>query len=219
MGTETIPRADVIVGPGNSYVAEAKRQLCGAIGIDSFAGPSEVLIICDDTADAEWVAADLLAQAEHDEQAQSIALSPSAAFLQEVAEALTRRIEQEPRQAVIRHSLAARGALIVAADMAECCRIANDLAAEHLQVMCAEAEAVAAKIRHAGGIFVGAYSSVPLGDYGAGPNHVLPTAGVRDLPHRWACGILLNTPAFFARLLRAPKPRQKPPPSLLRSKV
>ena len=177
LGTETIPRADVIVGPGNSYVAEAKRQLCGAIGIDSFAGPSEVLIICDDVADAEWVAADLLAQAEHDEQAQSIALSPSADFLQQVAEALTRRIEQEPRQAVIRHSLAARGALIVAADMAECCRIADDIAAEHLQVMCAEAETVASKIRHAGGIFVGAYSSVPLGDYGAGPNHVLPTAG------------------------------------------
>ncbi|MDM5146946.1 histidinol dehydrogenase [Candidatus Persebacteraceae bacterium Df01] len=176
LGTDTVPRADVIVGPGNAYVAEAKRQLCGIVGIDSLAGPSEVLIVCDDTANPEWVAADMLAQAEHDERAQCITVSPDAALLNQVAAALVRQLETAPRAAIARHSLVSRGALITAANIGECCQLANDIAAEHVQVMCADAPAVAANIHNAGGLFIGAYSCVPLGDYGAGPNHVLPTA-------------------------------------------
>ena len=175
-GTETVARADVIVGPGNVYVAEAKRQLCGQIGIDSLAGPSEVLIVCDETANPDWVAADMLAQAEHDRHAQSIAISPNASFLDEVAAAMATQIQQQPRADIIAQSLASRGALITAKDMVACCQIANEIAAEHVQVMCADAVNVASQIHHAGGIFIGEYSCVPLGDYGAGPNHVLPTA-------------------------------------------
>lgn len=175
-GTSTIARADVIAGPGNAFVAEAKRQLYGHIGVDSLAGPSEVLIISDDTTDPNWVAADMIAQAEHAADAQSIALSPSERHLQAVAAALGEQIPQQPRARIIGESLATRGALIVAANIAACCRIANDIAAEHVQVMCADASAVAEQIDNAGGLFIGAHACVPLGDYGAGPNHVLPTA-------------------------------------------
>ena len=175
-GTPTIPRADVIVGPGNAFVAEAKRQLCGCIGIDSLAGPSEVLIIADNTANPLWVAADMLAQAEHDIDAQSILISPSREHVEQVAMAIAAQIAKQPRAALIAQSLAARGALIIARDIEDCCRIADDIAAEHVQIMCAKAPEVAARLRHAGGIFIGAHSSVALGDYGAGPNHILPTA-------------------------------------------
>lgn len=177
LGTETVRRADVVVGPGNAFVAEAKRQLYGYVGIDSPAGPSEVLIICDDSANPEWVAADMLAQAEHDKDAQSIAVSPSRRHLDEVAAALKTQTARQGRAAVIAESLAARGALILAPDIGRCCEIANQIAAEHVQIMCKDADAAAAKIRNAGGLFIGAHSAVALGDYGAGPNHILPTAG------------------------------------------
>ena len=176
-GTETIPRADVAVGPGNAYVAEAKRQLAGRVGVDSLAGPSELLIVGDRATNAEWAAADMLAQAEHDEHAQSIAVSPSAEFLDKLEKALAKQLAGQPREKIIRHSLSERGALIWAKDMDACCQIADEIAAEHLQVMCANAAKVASRIRNAGGIFIGAFSSAALGDYGAGPNHVLPTAG------------------------------------------
>ena len=177
LGTETIRRADVVAGPGNAFVAEAKRQLYGYVGIDSPAGPSEVLIISDDSAPPEWVAADMLAQAEHDTDAQSIAVSPSRRHLDEVENALKVRAAQQPRAAVIAESLAARGALILAPNIGRCCEIANEIAAEHVQVMCEDAAAAAENIRNAGGLFIGAHSGVALADYGAGPNHILPTAG------------------------------------------
>lgn len=176
-GTESVPRADVIAGPGNAYFAEAKRQLCGQIGVDSLAGPSEVLIVSDDSVSAEWVAADVAAQAEHDSLAQSIVVSPSRRHLDEVAAALAKQIPAQPRAEIIAESLSARGALIFAPDMDACVRIADEIAAEHVQVMCENAEAVAARIRRAGGIFIGAHSPAPFGDYGAGPNHILPTGG------------------------------------------
>ncbi|MGI9307557.1 MAG: histidinol dehydrogenase [Gammaproteobacteria bacterium] len=176
-GTETIRRADVVAGPGNAFVAEAKRQVFGYAGIDSPAGPSEVVIISDDSTAPEWVAADMLAQAEHDANAQSIAISPSRAHLDKVAESLAAQTARQPRAKIIAESLAARGALITAPTIARCCEIANDIAPEHAQVMCENAEETARRICNAGGLFVGAYSSVALGDYGAGPNHILPTAG------------------------------------------
>ena len=176
LGTETIPRADVIVGPGNAFVAEAKRQLYGEVGIDSLAGPSEVLIICDESADPKWVAADMMAQAEHDAIAQSIAISPCPEHLEQVAAALAAETPRQPRAELIAESLSSRGALISAPDMEVCCRIADEIAAEHVQIMCANADTVAAQIHNAGGVFIGAHSCVALGDYGAGPNHVLPTA-------------------------------------------
>ncbi len=176
LGTASIPQADVIVGPGNAYVAEAKRQLAGRAIFDAPAGPSEVLIISDGSAPAEWVAADMMAQAEHDEMAQSIAVSHDEEHLQAVEEALRRLLPTAKRADIIRHSLAARGALILARDIADCCRIADVIAAEHVQVMCHEAEAIADNVRNAGCIFIGAHSCVPLGDYCAGTNHVLPTA-------------------------------------------
>lgn len=177
LGTETIRRADVVAGPGNAFVAEAKRQLYGYVGIDSPAGPSEVLIISDGSVSPEWVAADMLAQAEHAEDAQSIAVSPDGRHLDEVEAALKEQTARQPRAEIIAKSLAARGALILAPDIRRCCEIANRAAAEHVQVMCRDAESAAENIRNAGGLFVGAHSCVPLGDYGAGPNHILPTAG------------------------------------------
>lgn len=176
-GTETMPAADVIVGPGNSYVAEAKRQLAGVTGFDSYAGPSEVLIISDGSAPADWLAADMAAQAEHDEDAQSIAVSADAAHLQAVEDALAARLPSMPRAEIVRASLSRRGALILARDGEECIRIAEQIAPEHLQIMTKDADAVASRIRNAGGVFVGEHSCVPLGDYAAGPNHVLPTGG------------------------------------------
>ncbi len=176
-GTATIPRVDKIVGPGSAYVAAAKRQVFGAVGIDMLAGPSEILVICDGQTPAEWVAWDLFSQAEHDEQAQSLLLSPDPRCLDAVAAAMTRCLAATPRQAVIRAALARRGALIEVRDLAEACALANAIAPEHLELSVADPEAWLPHIRHAGAIFLGRYASESLGDYCAGPNHVLPTSG------------------------------------------
>ena len=177
-GTGAIPKVDKIVGPGNRYVAEAKRQLFGIVGIDSVAGPSEGLIISDGSISPQWVAWDLIAQAEHDADAQSILISPDAAHLSQVACAMDRHLETTPRAAIIAQSLQNRGALIHVADLAQACAVANDIASEHLQIMSADMSVCRdclAQIRHAGSIFLGAHSPIVIGDYGAGPNHVLPT--------------------------------------------
>jgi histidinol dehydrogenase len=175
-GTQTIPQVDKIVGPGNAYVAAAKRRVFGVVGIDMIAGPSEILVIADDTANPDWVAMDLFSQAEHDEVAQSILLSPSAALLDRVAAAIARLLPQQPRRAVIAASLANRGALIEVADLAEACAIANRIAPEHMELAVADPDALVPLIRNAGAMFLGHYTSESLGDYCAGPNHVLPTA-------------------------------------------
>ena len=179
-GTDTIPRVDKIVGPGNAFVAEAKRRVFGQVGIDMIAGPSEILIIADGSTPADWVAMDLFSQAEHDELAQSILLCPSAQYIREVQSAIDRLITEMPRAEVIRTSLQNRGILIQTRDMADACAIANRIAPEHLEISVADtaqANAYAEQIRHAGAIFIGAYTSESLGDYCAGPNHVLPTSG------------------------------------------
>ncbi|MGG4775654.1 histidinol dehydrogenase [Paenalcaligenes sp. Me52] len=175
-GTQTIQPVDKIVGPGNAYVAEAKRRVFGIVGIDMIAGPSEILIIADGSTPAEWVAMDLFSQAEHDELAQSILLCPDAAYLDKVEAAIAELITTMPREAIIRQSLKDRGALILVRDMDEACNVANHIAAEHLEISTLEPERWAQKIRHAGAIFMGHYSSESLGDYCAGPNHVLPTS-------------------------------------------
>ena len=175
-GTQTIQPVDKIVGPGNAYVAEAKRRVFGVVGIDMIAGPSEILIIADGSTPAEWVAMDLFSQAEHDELAQSILLCPDPAYLDAVEAAIATLITTMPREAIIRQSLQDRGALILVRDMDEACHVANHIAAEHLEISTLEPERWAAKIRHAGAIFMGHYSSESLGDYCAGPNHVLPTS-------------------------------------------
>lgn len=176
-GTESVPRVDKIVGPGNVYVAEAKRQLFGEVGIDMVAGPSEILVISDGSTPADWVAMDLFSQAEHDEAAQALLLSPDAAHLDEVQKCMERVLPGMPRQAVISASLAARGALIQTRDLDEACTLANRIAPEHLELSVENAEAWLPKLRHAGAIFLGRWSSEAIGDYCAGPNHVLPTAG------------------------------------------
>ena len=175
-GTETVPAVDKVVGPGNRYVAAAKRRVFGVVGIDMVAGPSEILVICDGGTDPDWIAMDLFSQAEHDEVAQAILVSPDAAFLDRVAAAIERLLPQMPRRAVIAASLADRGALIHVRDLDEACEIANRIAPEHLELSVADPEACAARIRHAGAMFLGRYSSEALGDYCAGPNHVLPTS-------------------------------------------
>jgi histidinol dehydrogenase len=175
-GTETVPAVDKIVGPGNAYVAAAKRRVFGAVGIDMVAGPSEILVICDGATDPDWIAMDLFSQAEHDEDAQAILVSPDAAFLDRVAASVDRQLGDMPRRDVIRASLAKRGALIHVRDLAEACDIANRVAPEHLELSVREPEKWLDRIRHAGAIFVGPYSSESLGDYCAGPNHVLPTS-------------------------------------------
>jgi len=175
-GTASIAQVDKVVGPGNAYVAAAKRRVFGTVGIDMVAGPSEILIICDGTTPADWIAMDLFSQAEHDELAQAILLCPDAAFLDQVQEAIGRLMPAMPRAAIIGASLRARGALIHVKDLDEACRIANDIAPEHLEISTANAPHWADKIRHAGAIFMGRYSSEALGDYCAGPNHVLPTS-------------------------------------------
>ncbi len=175
-GTATIPRVDKIVGPGNIYVATAKRLVFGAVGIDMIAGPSEVVIVSDGSADPEWIAMDLFAQAEHDENAQSLLLTPDRAHLAAVAAAIDKLLPGMERRAIIARSLAARGALIVTRNLDEAIEIANRLAPEHLELSIADPEPWLAKVRHAGAIFVGHYSAEVLGDYCAGPNHVLPTA-------------------------------------------
>jgi histidinol dehydrogenase len=174
-GTQTVPCVDKIVGPGNAYVAEAKRQVFGQVGIDMIAGPSEILVICDGKTNPDWIAMDLFSQAEHDELAQAILLTPDAKFIEAVQASIDRLIEDMPRKAVIRTSMENRGALIQVKDLSEACEIASTIAAEHLEVSTDEPERWAEKIRHAGAIFLGRYASESLGDYCAGPNHVLPT--------------------------------------------
>jgi histidinol dehydrogenase len=175
-GTATVPAVDKIVGPGNAYVAAAKRRVFGAVGIDMVAGPSEILVICDGATDPDWIAMDLFSQAEHDEAAQAILLSPDATFLDRVAASIDRQLATMPRREVIRASLANRGALIATRDLAEACEIANRIAPEHLELSVRDPEPLLERIRHAGAIFVGPYSSESVGDYCAGPNHVLPTS-------------------------------------------
>lgn len=175
-GTGTVPRVDKIVGPGNEYVAAAKRRVFGVVGIDMVAGPSEILVICDGKTDPDWIAMDLFSQAEHDELAQAILLSPDAAFIDAVAESIARQLETMPRKAVIRVSLENRGALIKVQDLDEACAIANYIAPEHLELSVEHPQKWVEKIQHAGAIFLGRYTSEALGDYCAGPNHVLPTS-------------------------------------------
>lgn len=175
-GTETIPQVDKIVGPGNIYVATAKQLVFGQVGIDMIAGPSEVLVVCDDTVDPDWVAMDLFAQAEHDELAQSIMLTDSEDTRDNVLASIKKLLPEMSRKAIIEKALANVGALIVA-DKSQHADIINRIAPEHLQLMCADAKALCDKVRHAGAIFIGRFSAESLGDYCAGPNHVLPTAG------------------------------------------
>ncbi len=174
-GTQTVPAVDKICGPGNAYVAAAKRRVFGAVGIDMVAGVSEVLIIADSSAHADWVAMDLFAQAEHDELAQAILVTPDAALLDAVAQSALRQIAELPRGKIIAASFANRGALIKVRDLEEACAVANRIAPEHLELAVADPQALLPRIRHAGAIFMGHASSESLGDYCAGPNHVLPT--------------------------------------------
>ncbi len=175
-GTQTIAQVDKITGPGNAYVAAAKRRVFGVVGIDMVAGPSEILIVCDGSTEPDWIAMDLFSQAEHDEMAQSILLCPDAAYLDKVAASIERQIKDMPRRDIIRASLDGRGALIQVRDLDEACAIVNRIAPEHLELSVENAKALLPKIRHAGAIFMGKYSSEALGDYCAGPNHVLPTS-------------------------------------------
>jgi histidinol dehydrogenase len=176
-GTKSIPRVDKIVGPGNAYVAEAKRQVFGEVGIDMVAGPSEILVIADGSAPADWVAMDLFSQAEHDESAQAILLSPNEKYLDAVAASIGNLIDEMPRRAVIQASLKGRGALIWTRDLEEACALANRIAPEHVELMVENPEAWLPKLTRAGAVFLGQWTSEALGDYCAGPNHVLPTAG------------------------------------------
>lgn len=175
-GTATIPQVDKIVGPGNIYVATAKRMVFGAVGIDMIAGPSEILVVCDGLTDPDWIAMDLFSQAEHDEDAQAILVSPDATFIQAVQASMERLVQTMPRQTIIATSLTARGALIQVQDMAEAVKVANYIAPEHLELSVADPQVLLKDIRHAGAIFMGRYTAEALGDYCAGPNHVLPTS-------------------------------------------
>jgi histidinol dehydrogenase len=175
-GTKTIPSVDKIVGPGNAYVATAKRRVFGIVGIDMIAGPSEILVLCDGSSNPDWVAMDLFSQAEHDEQAQSILLCPDEAFIEQVQASINKLLPEMPRAKVIEASLTNRALLIQVKDMPEACEIANAIAAEHLEICAVDPRKWADQIRHAGAIFMGNYTSESLGDYCAGPNHVLPTA-------------------------------------------
>ena len=176
-GTETIPKVDKIVGPGNIYVATAKKMVFGVVGIDMIAGPSEILVVCDGKTDPDWIAMDLFSQAEHDEDAQSILISPDLAFIKDVKASMERLIETQSRKDIIKASLEGRGAFIHVETMDEAMDIANVVAAEHLELSIDEPEKWAEKIRHAGAIFMGRHTPEALGDYCAGPNHVLPTSG------------------------------------------
>ena len=176
-GTATIPKVDKITGPGNAYVASAKKRVFGTVGIDMIAGPSEILVLADGSTPADWVAMDLFSQAEHDELAQSILLCPDAAYIDAVQAAIDRLLPSMPRREIIAKSLNDRGALILTRDMAEACAISNRIAPEHLEVSSREPQRWEPLLRHAGAIFLGAYTSESLGDYCAGPNHVLPTSG------------------------------------------
>ena len=176
-GTDTIPRVDIITGPGNAYVATAKRMVYGIVGIDMIAGPSEILVVCDGKTDPDWIAMDLFSQAEHDEDAQSILVSPDAGFITQVEASIEKLLADMPRADIISTSLQNRAALITARDMDDAISVANRVAPEHLELSMDDAEHWAQKIRHAGAIFMGRYTAEALGDYCAGPNHVLPTSG------------------------------------------
>jgi len=176
-GTETVPAVDKIVGPGNAYVAAAKRQVFGKVGIDMLAGPSEILIVADGSSEPQWMAMDLFSQAEHDEDAQAILLCPDRDYLNRVADCVRSLLGEMPRREIIEASLARRGALIKVADLHEAIAIVNRIAPEHLELSVAEPRPLLELVKHAGAIFLGAYSAEALGDYCAGPNHVLPTAG------------------------------------------
>ena len=176
-GTQTVPKVDKITGPGNAYVASAKKRVFGTVGIDMIAGPSEILVLADGSTPADWVAMDLFSQAEHDELAQSILLCPDAAYIDAVQEAINRLLPTMPRAEIIAKSLNGRGALIHTRSMEEACEISNRIAPEHLEVSSCDPHRWEPLLRHAGAIFLGAYTSESLGDYCAGPNHVLPTSG------------------------------------------
>jgi len=175
-GTATVPAVDKIVGPGNAFVAAAKRRVFGLVGIDMIAGPSEVVVVCDASATPDWVAMDLFAQAEHDELAQAILVTPDARLLEAVSASIDRQLADMPRREVIAAALEKRGALIAVRDLDEACDVVNRIAPEHLELAVRDPDALLPRIRHAGAIFLGAYSSEALGDYCAGPNHVLPTS-------------------------------------------
>jgi histidinol dehydrogenase len=201
-GTDSVPPVDKIVGPGNIYVATAKRAVFGQVGIDMVAGPSEILVVCDGGTDPDWVAMDLFSQAEHDEDAQSILVCPDADFVARVAQAIDRLLPTLERREIIATALRVRGALIVCRDLDEAAAVANHIAPEHLELSIADPQVYAAKIRHAGAIFMGRHTSEPLGDYCAGPNHVLPTSrtarfssplGVYDFQKR--SSLILVSPA------------------------
>jgi len=192
-GVGPVPQADVVAGPGNAYVAEAKRQMYGRVGIDSIAGPSEVAVIADGSVDPEWVAADLMAQAEHDPLARAFLITTDAELARRVGEKIAEALERAPRRDVIRAALGENGCAIVATSAIECRLLADRIAPEHLQLMGPEAERLAGEMRNAGAIFVGAGSPTVLGDYCAGTNHVLPTGGGA----RFASG--LGVHAFIKR--------------------
>jgi histidinol dehydrogenase len=175
-GTQTVPQADKIVGPGNAWVVAAKRRVFGTVGIDMISGPTEILVICDGATYPDWIAMDLFSQAEHHETSQAILISPDGAFIERVKESIERLLPDMSRTEIIEKSLARRGALIKVKDLDEACDIANRIAPEHLELSVAEPKKWLKRIRHAGAIFLGRYSSEALGDYCAGPNHVLPTS-------------------------------------------
>jgi histidinol dehydrogenase len=175
-GTKSVPAVDKIVGPGNIYVATAKRTVFGQVGIDMVAGPSEILVVCDGQTDPDWVAMDLFSQAEHDEDAQSILICPDEQFLQQVRDSIDRLLPDMEREPIIATALRERGALIQCGDLDEACDLINRIAPEHLELSVEDPQALLESIRHAGAIFLGRYTSEPLGDYCAGPNHVLPTS-------------------------------------------
>ena len=175
-GTETVPPVDKIVGPGNIYVATAKRMVFGTVGIDMIAGPSEILVVCDGKTDPDWIAMDLFSQAEHDEDAQAILITTDAAFADKVSESIERQIKEMPRAAIINESMNNRGLVVIAEGIDDALEVANFIAPEHLELSIDNAMEAAKKVRHAGAIFVGRYTSESLGDYCAGPNHVLPTS-------------------------------------------
>ena len=176
-GTASVPKVDKITGPGNAYVATAKRLVFGVVGIDMIAGPSEILVVCDGKTDPDWIAMDLFSQAEHDEDAQSILVSPDSEFIEQVEASIAKLLAAMPRADIIRKSLTDRAALIETVDMDEAIDVANRIAPEHLELSMDDAEEWAQKVRHAGAIFMGRYTAEALGDYCAGPNHVLPTSG------------------------------------------
>jgi histidinol dehydrogenase len=175
-GTATVPAVDKIVGPGNAYVAAAKRLVFGRVGIDSIAGPSEIVVVCDGLTDPRWIAMDLFSQAEHDELAQSILISPDRAFLDRVEAAMNERLKELPRAEIVRASLAGRGALIAVRELAQAIEVSNRIAPEHLELSVAEPRQWLEQVRHAGAVFLGRHTPEAFGDYCAGPNHVLPTS-------------------------------------------